>query len=101
MKSTSRRFRTGDSATTKLRPVLILAGPVGSAADMLVAYISPVMPTDPLSTDLVIDPTEAEHQNTNLKTTSVLRLQQAGNDTFEECVTLLGQDLRRDSSASG
>lgn len=62
-------FPYGDAATMKLRPVLILAGPVESAAEVLVAYISSVIPIDLLSTDLVINPTAREHQNTGLKAT--------------------------------
>jgi hypothetical protein len=37
-------FPFGDTAGMKLRPVLILAGPLGSIPEVLVAYISSVLP---------------------------------------------------------
>ena len=38
-------FPFGDTAGMKLRPVLVLAGPLGSIPEVLVAYISSVLPT--------------------------------------------------------
>lgn len=58
----------------KLRPVLLLTGPVGSVPEILVAYISSVIPSACLPTDIVLDPGTAEHASTNLKAKSVLRL---------------------------
>jgi mRNA interferase MazF len=58
----------------KLRPVLLLTAPVGSASEALVAYISSVVPSTLLPSDLLLDPSLPETQATNLKTTSVLRL---------------------------
>jgi len=40
----------------KLRPVLLLTGPVGPVPEVLVAYISSVRPTVLLDSDLLIDP---------------------------------------------
>jgi hypothetical protein len=40
----------------KLRPVLLLAGRLGSVPEVLVAYISSVLPTQPLPSDLIVDP---------------------------------------------
>src|SRR2546422_19924 len=53
------QFPFGDVAGMKLRPVLLLTGQVGPVPEVLVAYISSVMPTQPLPSDLVIDPLEA------------------------------------------
>lgn len=58
----------------KLRPVLLLTGPVGTVPEILVAYISSVIPTVLLPSDLTLDPNLAEYRSTNLKTVSVLRL---------------------------
>ena len=58
----------------KLRPVLVLAGPVGPVPEVLVAYISSVLPTALMPSDLVLDPAKPEFRSTNLKTASVLRL---------------------------
>ena len=67
-------FPFGDAAGMKLRPVLVLAGPVGPIPEVLVAYISSVMPPALLPSDVVLDPARPEFRSTNLKTASVLRL---------------------------
>jgi mRNA interferase MazF len=67
-------FPFGDKAGMKLRPVLTLTGTVGSTPEVLVAYISSVVPPSLLPSDLVLDPAIPEHARTNLKATSVLRL---------------------------
>ena len=58
----------------KLRPVLLLTERVGPVPEVLVAYISSVMPTQLLPSDLVIDPSKPEFRSTHLKTISTLRL---------------------------
>ena|SRR5580658_6819882 len=68
------KFPFGDVPGMKLRPVLLLTGSVGSVPEVLVAYISSVIPGQLLPSDLVVDPTQPEFQNTHLKVTSTLRL---------------------------
>lgn len=58
----------------KLRPVFLLTGPVGVVPEVVVAYISSVIPTQPLPSDLILDPRKPEFQSTHLKTLSTLRL---------------------------
>ena len=58
----------------KLRPVLLLTGAVGPVPEVLVAYISSVIPSRLLPSDLLLDPTRPEFRSTNLKTLSALRL---------------------------
>jgi mRNA-degrading endonuclease toxin of MazEF toxin-antitoxin module len=67
-------FPFGAGGGSKLRPVLLLTGPVGSVPEVLVAYISSVMPAHLLPFDLVLDPHSSEHAATRLKTVSVARL---------------------------
>lgn len=67
-------FPFGAGGGMKLRPVLLLTGPVGTVPEVLVAYISSVQPSALLPSDLILDPTESDHRSTNLKTASVLRL---------------------------
>src|SRR5262245_41029124 len=67
-------FPFGDTAVMKLRPVLLLTGPVGNGSEVIVAYISSVIPAAPLSSDIVLDPTQPEYLATRLKSSSVLRL---------------------------
>ena len=68
------KFPFGDVPVMKLRPVLLLTPPLGMVPEVLVAYISSVIPTQPLPSDLLLDPGEPGHQSTNLKAPSVLRL---------------------------
>ncbi|MFM9197125.1 MAG: type II toxin-antitoxin system PemK/MazF family toxin [Planctomycetia bacterium] len=68
------RFPFGDIAGMKLRPVLVLSRPVGSAHEVLVAYISSVIPTESLPTDMFLDPSTERDRGTNLKSCSSLRL---------------------------
>ena len=68
------RFPFGDVPGMKLRPVLLLTGAVGSVPEVLVAYISSVVPAQPLPSDVVVNPAHAEFQATHLKVVSVIRL---------------------------
>ena len=68
------QFPYGDIPGMKLRPVLLLTGALGSIPEILVAYISSVVPTQLLPSDLLIDPARPEFRTTNLKVPSVLRL---------------------------
>ena len=68
------RFPFGDVPGMKLRPVLLLTGTIGSVPEVLVAYISSVLPAQPLPSDLILDPTQPAFETTNLKVPSALRL---------------------------
>ena len=52
----------------------LLTGPVGVGTEIIIAYISSVIPSPLLASDILIDPHKPEHQSTRLKTVSVLRL---------------------------
>lgn len=80
-------FPFGDVPGMKLRPVLLLNDPVGPNAEILVAYISSVVPSVLLPSDILLDPNQPETQTTNLKTTSVLRL--------HKLATIHGTSVRR------
>ena len=68
------QFPFGDAPGMKLRPVLLLTGALGLVPEVLVAYISSVIPTQLLPSDTLLDPGKAEFRSTHLKTLSVLRL---------------------------
>jgi mRNA-degrading endonuclease toxin of MazEF toxin-antitoxin module len=68
------KFPFGDVPGMKLRPVLLLTAPVGLVPEVLVAYISSVVPSQLLPSDLLIDPEAPQFRSTNLKTASALRL---------------------------
>jgi mRNA-degrading endonuclease toxin of MazEF toxin-antitoxin module len=84
------RFPFGGSAGMKLRPVLTISGPVGTVPEVLVAYISSVMPLSSLPTDIVLDPASAAHAATNLKAKSVLRLHKLATIHQSSIVRRLG-----------
>ncbi len=84
-------FPFGDTAAMKLRPVLLLTGPVGSIPEILVAYISSVIPTQVLQSDLLIDPQTAEFLSTNLKMRSALRLHKLATIHSSGLARYLGQ----------
>ncbi len=83
-------FPFGGAAGMKVRPVLLLTGPIGSVPEVLVAYISSVVPTEFLPTDIVLDPTTPEHASTMLKTRSVLRLHKLATLHARNVVRRLG-----------
>ena len=68
------QFPFGDVPGMKLRPVLLLTDAVGPIPEVLVAYISSVIPTAVLPSDILIDLSKPEFQGTHLKVNSVLRL---------------------------
>jgi mRNA interferase MazF len=68
------KFPFGDVPGMKLRPVLLLTAPLGTVPEVLVAYISSVVPTRLLPSDLLLDPTVPGFRSTNLKTSSAVRL---------------------------
>jgi len=84
-------FPYDGSPGMKLRPVLLLTGPVGSVPELLVAYISSVIPAVPLSSDIILDPAQAEHSSTHLKTVSVLRLHKLATIHERSIVRYLGK----------
>jgi len=68
------KFPFGDVPGMKIRPVLLLTTEVGAVPEILVAYISSVIPTRILPSDLILDPAVPEFRSTNLKVPSALRL---------------------------
>ena len=68
------KFPFGDVPGMKLRPGLLLTSPLGVVPEVLVTYISSVVPNQLLPSDVLLDPGEPGLQSTNLKTPSVLRL---------------------------
>jgi mRNA-degrading endonuclease toxin of MazEF toxin-antitoxin module len=84
-------FPFGGKAGMKLRPVLLLTGPLGTVPEVLVAYISSVIPPSLLPSDLALDPASAEHASANLKTKSVLRLHKLATIHSRSVVRHLGE----------
>lgn len=83
-------FPFGGTVGTKVRPVLLLTGPVGPVPEVLVGYITSVVPANLLPTDIVLDPSQPECKTTNLKTVSILRLHKLATIHQTDLVRLLG-----------
>src|ERR1035441_8877057 len=84
------QFPFGDVPGMKLRPVLLLTGAVGPVPEVLVSYISSVIPSQLLPSDLVLDPCRLEFHSTNLKTLSTLRLHKLATIHTSSLVRYLG-----------
>ena len=74
----------------KLRPVLLLTGSLGPVPEVLVGYISSVIPSQPLPSDLVLDPGLPQFRSTNLKIPSALRLHKLATIHCTSLVRYLG-----------
>lgn len=84
------QFPFGDTPGMKLRPVLLLTGPVGPVPEVLVAYISSVIPAQPIASDLLLDPSQPELRSSNLKVKSMLRLHKLATIHRTSLVRYLG-----------
>ncbi len=71
-------FPFSDMTGVKLRPLLLLTGPVGIGTEIIAAYISSVVPVSLLASDILLDPAQPQHQSTRLRVVSVLRLHKIG-----------------------
>jgi len=83
-------FPFGGQVGAKIRPVLLVTGPLGSVPEVLVAYMSSVVSASPLPTDIVLNPALPEHAGTGLKTTTVLRLHKLATIHESDIVRKLG-----------
>jgi mRNA interferase MazF len=83
-------FPFGDVPGMKLRPVLLLTASLGSIPEVLVAYISSVIPAELLPSDLILDPARPEFRNSHLKVSSALRLHKLATIHCSSLVRRLG-----------
>ena len=81
---------TQESENMKLRPVLVLTGPIGHVPEVLVGYISSVIPNELLPSDMLLDPALPQFRSTQLKTTSALLLHKLATIHCTSLVRYLG-----------
>lgn len=67
-------FPFDDLSTAKVRPAVCLTDPVGSHRHVVVAFITSQTPSNPATTDLVIDIQSLDFGLTGLRVTSTVRL---------------------------
>jgi mRNA interferase MazF len=84
-------FPFGGTIGAKARPVLLLTGLLGSVPEVLAAYMTSVIPSSLLATDILLDPKQAEHAGTNLKQVTLLRLHKLGTIHETDGVRYLGK----------
>ena len=84
------KFPLGGRGGTKTRPALLLTDPIGSVPELLTAYLSSVIPSTLLPSDIVLDPGQPQHAATNLKARSVLRLHKLATVHLRDIVRKLG-----------
>jgi mRNA interferase MazF len=95
------KFPFGDVPGMKLRPVLLLTGAVGPMPEVLVAYITSVVPADPLPSDILIDHTAPRFRNTHLRVDSAVRLHKLATLHCSGLARLLGRMEPPDFAAAG
>jgi len=81
-------FPFDDLAGAKPRPALCLTDPIGNFDHVVVAFISSVVPSPMLATDLLLDPSDPDFAQTGLRVRSVLYL--------HRLVTVSERIIRRD-----
>jgi mRNA interferase MazF len=84
------QFPFGDVPGMRIRPVLVLTGAIGSIPEVLVAYISSVIPAQLLASNLLVDPMKLEFHSTHLKVVSTLRLHKLSTIHASSLVRYLG-----------
>jgi len=84
-------FPFGGRIGAKVRPVLLLTGPVGPVPEVVVAYITSVMPAVAMASDITLDPKNPDHASTNLRTISVVRLHKLATIHQSDLVRYLGR----------
>jgi mRNA interferase MazF len=84
-------FPYGGTVGSKTRPVLVLTGLLGPVPEVLVAYVTSIVPVTLLPTDIMLDPSVPEHTGTNLKGVSLLRLHKLATVHKSDVVRYLGK----------
>jgi len=84
------QFPFGDAPGMKLRPVLLLTGLVGPVPEVLVAYISSVIPSQSIPSDLLLDPSQPEFPVHQSEDEVGAAPAQTGDDSLHESGPLPG-----------
>jgi mRNA interferase MazF len=85
------KFPLAGKGGIKTRPTLLLTGLVGPGPEALTGYISSVIPSPLLPSDLLLDPGQPEFAATGLKALSVVRLHKLSTLHQRDIVRHLGR----------
>lgn len=69
-------FPYDDLSVNKLRPAACLTNPLGSRRHVILAYITSILPTNILETDIVLDASHPDFPASGLRVSSAIRLHQ-------------------------
>lgn len=67
-------FPFDDFTTTKVRPALCLTSAIGKFDQIIIAFISSKIPSQPLRSDIIVLTSTQDWEDTGLKVDSVVRL---------------------------
>jgi mRNA interferase MazF len=67
-------FPFDDLSSSKVRPVVCLTDPIGPHRHVVLAFVTSRVPSRPLATDLVIEPSDPDFTSTGLRVSSTLQL---------------------------
>ncbi len=67
-------FPFDDISTTKVRPAASLTNPIGVYCHVILAFITSVIPTDLMATDIVLNTSDPDFAATGLRVSSAIRL---------------------------
>ena len=85
------KFPFGGTVGAKFRPVLALTDFVGPVPEVLVAYVTSIVPFPAMPTDVIIDPADPENAAIKLKLLSVVRLHKLATIHKSDIGRLLGK----------
>jgi len=68
------KFPFTDLSSTKRRPAVIISKVTDSEPDVIVSFISSVIPENPKETDYILETTHKDFNSTGLKKTSVFKM---------------------------
>lgn len=86
-------FPFDDLSGTKVRPAVCLTRPVGSHGHVVLAFITSQPPSEPLDSDVTLDPLDPDFPATGLRVRSTIRL--------HRLVTLTSSLLQRELGTLG
>ncbi|NJK69618.1 MAG: type II toxin-antitoxin system PemK/MazF family toxin [Oscillatoriales cyanobacterium RU_3_3] len=69
-------FPYDDLSVNKLRPAVCLTNPLGARRHVILAYITSLLPTNILETDIVLDASHPDFPASGLRVSSAIRLHQ-------------------------
>ncbi len=67
-------FPFDDLSATKVRPAVCLTNPVGVHGQVILAFITSVIPSDLMATDIVLKTSDSDFAATGLRASSAIRL---------------------------